>query len=497
MAKFCLLTGATGFLGRYLLKDLAAAGVPLAVIARRGKLQSARDRIEVIMAAWEARRGHCLPRPVVFEGDLHSDNLGLDESAMRWVGAHCDTVLHSAASMSFVPDEATGEPRRTNVEGAARLLEFCRTTRIRRFHHVSTAYICGLRTGRVLESELDLGQALGNVYEESKLAAEKLLRDAQCLDVLTVYRPASIVGDSETGAANNFHGFYLPLQLAYAFSAAVPPEVMDQRFSALLGLTGQEGKNLVPVDWISAAIAHLFTHSEHHGKVYHLTHPHPTTVRAIQQVIQEAIRTYSTRPTADRVNSEELATYEKLFYGQMSIYRSHWRDDPIFDRTNTDAAVPHLPCPEMDHAMLMHVARYPIATNFEQRRYEPVSIEFDVAGRLGQLITSENDGSPGRADGSVDMHVTGPGGGQWRLLMREGMLIAAQVTSTDGADAMCHLSSETFAAVARGRLSVGESLGRGQIVIEGPTASRERIVRAVEQATASAGQPVAGPKTNT
>ena len=117
MAKCCLLTGATGFLGRYLLKDLAVADVPLAVLARRGKLQSARDRIEAIMAAWEARRGHRLPRPVVLEGDLHSENLGLDAAATRWVTAHCDTVLHSAASMNFVPDEASGEPRRTNVDG--------------------------------------------------------------------------------------------------------------------------------------------------------------------------------------------------------------------------------------------------------------------------------------------------------------------------------------------------------------------------------------------
>ena len=330
------------------------------------------------------------------------------------------------------------------------MLEFCGTTGIRRFHHVSTAYICGLRTGRVLETELDLGQPLGNVYEESKLAAEMMLRQAQCLDVLTVYRPASIVGDSQTGAVNNYHGFYLPLQLAYAFSAAVPPEVMDQRFSALLGLTGQEGKNLVPVDWISAAIAHLFTHPEYHGRVYHLTHPHPTTVRAIQQVIQEAIRTYSKRATADRVNPEELATYEKLFYSQMSIYRSHWRDDPIFDRTNTDAAAPgSLPCPEMDRAALMRVARYPIETGFGQRRYEPVSLDFDVAQRLGGLVPLGDDAAAGRADGSIQMQVTGPGGGQWRLLLRDGMLIGAQVTATDGANAACHLSSETFASVAQ------------------------------------------------
>ena len=179
MVKCCLLTGATGLLGRHLLYDLTAAGVPLAVLARRGRLQPARDRVEAIMALWESRRGHLLPRPAVLEGDLHGESLGLDAQAAGWVAAHCDSVLHSAASMSFVADETSGEPRRTNVEGLARLLEFCRRTGIRRFHHVSTAYICGLREGRVLESELDQGQPLGNVYEESKLAAEKMLRGAR------------------------------------------------------------------------------------------------------------------------------------------------------------------------------------------------------------------------------------------------------------------------------------------------------------------------------
>ena len=108
----------------------------------------------------------------------------------------------------------------------------------------------------------------------------------------------------------------------------------------------------MPVDWLSAAITHLFTHPEYHGRTYHLTHPRPTTVALIQKVIQEAIRRYSKRPTARQVDPQELANYERLFCSQMSIYRSHWRDDPLFDRTNADAALADFPCPEMDQATL-------------------------------------------------------------------------------------------------------------------------------------------------
>ena len=60
--KYHLLTGATGLLGRYLVRDLLAAGVPLAVLVRPGKAQTPDDRLEAIMAHWDAA-GRCLPGP--------------------------------------------------------------------------------------------------------------------------------------------------------------------------------------------------------------------------------------------------------------------------------------------------------------------------------------------------------------------------------------------------------------------------------------------------
>ncbi len=489
MDKCCLLTGSTGLLGRHLLHDLTVADVPLAVLVRPGKLQPARDRIDAIMAPWEAQKGRLLQRPFVLEGDLRMPDLGLDERARRWVANHCDSVLHSAASMAFVADEKEGEPQRTNVEGVKHLLAFCRQAGIRRFHHVSTAYVCGLREGRVLESELDMGQQLGNVYEQSKLAAEKLLRGAECFDSLTVYRPASIVGHSVTGATTNYHGFYLPLQLAYAFSVAVPPEVMDARFSALLGLTGREGKNLAPVDWLSAAITYLFTHGEHHGRTYHLTNPRPVTVRLIQHVIQEAIHRYSKRPTAERISPKELAGYERLFYSQMLVYRSHWRDDPQFDRTNTDAALGHLACPEMDEELLMRVARYAIEANFGERLHEPVVRTYDVGQHMAPWVEASDDRLGPSGGEVIGLEVTGAGGGQWRLMLDDGAVIGAEMGMADGEAAVCHLNAETFAGLVGGRLNAGDAIVRGRIVVEGPSVAFDRAVRALNQVATAINQP--------
>lgn len=482
---YCLLTGSTGLVGRYLLRDLLAAGVPMAVITRPEKLLTAEQRIEAVMSHWEGEEGRTLPRPVVLEGDLCQPELGLDAESRRWVARHCETILHSAASMAFRPDNH-GEPWRTNVNGLEHLLAFCRQAGIRQLHHISTAYICGLRTGRILETELDEGQQMGNVYEDSKIKAEKLLR-AAAFDSLTVYRPASIVGDSQTGYSTNYHGFYLPLQLAYSFCSRIPPKQMNERFLALLGLSGQEGKNLVPADWLAAAIAHIFLHPEHHGRTYHLTSPRPATVQLIQQVIQDAIERYSKRATTTNVDPKELAIFEKLFYEQMTIYQSHWRDDPIFDRTNTEQALGHLPCPAMDYDLLMRVAKYPIETNFTLRRHTPVVSPIDVGKHLEPFrragATLDN-GAP--AADQIALQINGSGGGQWRLLVRDGCVLGVEPGLGPAATAGYYLNSETFAALARGKLTVPQSVNTGRLIIEGPRGAHDRLIHILEKVLTSA-----------
>lgn len=455
------MTGATGLLGRYLLRDLLDAGFSLAVLVRPAKLQSASDRLEAVMAHWEGIAGRALPRPVILEGTLDEPGLGLSDSTRRWVARNCRAVIHSAASMTFKPDER-GEPFRTNVHGLGNLLGFCRHTGLRRFHHVSTAYVCGLREGLVHETELDLGQTMGNVYEESKLRAETILRDADCFDMLTIYRPASIVGDSRTGYTTTYHGFYLPLQLAYSFASAVPPALMNERFSARLGLTGNEGKNFVPVDWVSAAIAHIVSHPELHGRTYHLASPRPVSVRLFQTVIQEAIERYSGRPLAAEANEKELALYERLFHDQMLIYRSHWRDDPQFDLTLSAEALRHLPCPEMDHDLLLRVARYPVENRFSRPRYTPPAAVFQVRQHLERFL-HETGQQPGGVE--VAMTIDGCGGGQWHLLARGRQILGMEAGLGEQPVAGFHLSAETFGELVCGQRSVEQLVDSGRVVI--------------------------------
>ena len=475
---YFLLTGSTGLVGRYLVRELIESGLALAVVVRSSKLESSAERFDAVMRYWESEVGYALPRPVVLEGNLCSPGLGLSEQDRRWIAEHCEAVVHCGASMVFREDQH-GEPFRTNVNGVENLLQLCRETRLRRFHHVSTAYLCGLREGRILETEVDLGQELGNVYEQSKLRAEKLVRQADFLDELTICRPASVVGDFRTGFVTSAHGFYLPLQLAHIVADKINVRDMNDRFMSLLGLRGNEGKNLVPVDWLAKAIATIVANPALHGRTYHLASARPVAVATIQRIIQKAIEAYHPNPLRTS-GGADLSVYESLFQEYMRIYQSHWRDDPQFDLTNTRDALPHLPCPELDEEALMRIARFPIERNFNLSPFRKVEPAYDVAGHLGGLVQA-NGKHGAAAPERCNFQVNGRGGGQWQLLLHDDQLCGIERGLAEQEANKCYMTSSTFRLLMERQLSVAQSIDAGRVVIEGESRRRQRLSAALEK----------------
>ena len=293
--KSLLITGITGLLGSYLIRDLLLDGRSLAVVVRRSRKQSAAARVESILAHWEQVLGKRLPRPIVLEGDLTQPLCGLDADARRWVGEHCDELLNNAASLTFRGSDRAEEPWRTNVTGTSEVLALARETGLRHVHHVSTAYVCGLRSGLVMENDLDVGQEFGNDYERSKVEAEKLVRAAAAsasgfLDTATIYRPSIIVGDTTTGWTSTYHGLFAALRLGHTLLTRVTKGTTSG--PALLGLIGvalHDTKNFVPVDWVSSVIAHAAQTPSARGTTYHLTHPDPLSMDMVGRLVQQAV----------------------------------------------------------------------------------------------------------------------------------------------------------------------------------------------------------------
>ena len=478
-----LLTGATGLLGNYLLRDLSLANIPVAVIVRSNRRQTARQRIEAVMCRWEEEIGRMLPRPVVLEGDISQVDLGLDPVALRWIANYCSTVIHNAASLTFHSTSEDGEPWRSNVGGVKNVLDLCRNTQIRNLHHVSTAYVSGLRTDRVLESELDVGQEFSNDYECSKRDAEKLVRKADFLDSVTVFRPAIIIGDSKTGLATTYHGYYAALQLSHMIVKAIPPDetglVGGQKVR--LTVTGTETKHLVPVDWVSAVMVHVMTHPELHSQTYHLTPRHPVTTRMIRDVLEQAVGFYGATLVGVGDRPRNASEAEALFYEHIRVYNSYWKTDPTFDRTNTEQAAPHLPCPHVDRDLLYKLSLIVIANDFPGPSKRPMLPEFDVESHLQTLIEQLADEAVQTSDERLlGLNVIGHGGGQWQLIVRGDRVIGLEPGNHVDRQATCRLDVETFAALVHGKTTWSDALWSGRIEVIG-TIPRKLFLTVTEQ----------------
>lgn len=361
-----LVTGATGLLGRYLMKDLLLRGQPLAVLVRKSRKQDPYQRVEAAMRSWEQVLGKPVPRPKVLAGDIASADLGLSADDEAWAKQHCTALLHNAASLSFVSTGRNSEPWRTNVDGTRYVLEFCKNHDIRSFHQVSTAYVCGKRDGLIRENELNVGQEFANPYEESKVESEEMVRAAG-FDSLTVHRPAIIIGDSKTGISFTYHNYYWMLQLADTLVRQVGVFNFTGKCRANViqfNVDGTERKNFVPVDWVSEAMARIIVDPKLHGETYHLTPRLPVSMRLVRDVMEEVIGFYGIGfyGAGERRQAEHEA--EDIFHQQMEVYASYWRDDPTFDATNTTRALPDLPCPHVDRPMLRRLSKVAIDNRF-------------------------------------------------------------------------------------------------------------------------------------
>jgi len=445
VSDYLLLTGSTGLLGRYLLRDLLLAGQRVAVVARATDKETVSQRIESILQPWEAELGLLLPRPICFEGDLCQEFLGLDENSRQWVAENCSSMLHSAAALKF-HEEADGEPWQTNVGGTRHVLQLCRETGIKKIHYVSTAYVCGMRTDRIREDALDLGQAFRNDYEKSKLEAETLVRNDSHLEEVTVYRPAVIAGDSKTGYTNTYHGLYMYLKIMCIMARNTEPGPDGVRHTPMqLDTTGDEPRNVIPVDWTSAVICHLVTSPESHGRTFHLA---PQVRMTARQMVEAGYSYFNSTGVefVGRSGERSEERLEKDFYENATMYRAYEDSDPEFDTTNVQKFAGHLPCPAIDESMLHRFMKFGEEDRWGKRRQKRATVSVDVGTYLQQSIEMI-DRAPADTIGpelTLGLDVQGPGGGQWSVAFSEQGLVAVQSGLSTACKATLTLTSAEF-----------------------------------------------------
>jgi thioester reductase-like protein/putative sterol carrier protein len=472
-----LLTGATGLLGRYILRDLLLEGFGVATLVRDGTKARAADRVAEVIDHWNTVLDRRLPEPVVVAGDLLGANLGLTGADRRWLASRCDAVVHAAASLEFRPS-LRGEPHATNVVGTGNLVEFCRRIGVSEFHYVSTAFVCGEIAGPVLEDDQDEDRCSHNVYEKSKSEAEAMVRVAAGLRP-TVYRPSVIVGDSQTGYTSTYHGIYRFIELASRLAQA-SNEPGDRDGPSLhlplrLPLTGDEHRDLVPVDWVARAIVSLVDRPDCHGRTYHLTASHPVPARLIKDVAEEVLGIEGVRFGGPEV-FDDPTPLERGFLDHIQEFWPYLHGDPRFDRRNLDAALPDLPCVRIDRPMLARLIRYAVSDGWGRRsRRNPtravsrarINCRLYVEEVFPSAMRRSRVARAAGLDVTVALEVIGPGGGQWTCEWIGGDLASVHRGLREGAEVRYRTDSDTFDDVIRGRQSPQEAFFARRIEVAG------------------------------
>ncbi|MFB7479976.1 amino acid adenylation domain-containing protein [Streptomyces anulatus] len=252
-----LLTGATGFVGAFLLDTLLAR-----TDARVHCLIRAADPQQAAVRLRETLDRFGLPAPpadrvVAVPGDLSRPGLGLAPADHRALAERIDTVFHNAASISLL----RGYPalRAGNTLGTAEIVRFAMTGRLKRLHHTSTlSVIPRLESGAArwpAEAELPELDGPGNGYVLSKRAAESLVAQAGRLGVpTTVHRLARVTGHSRTGAwtVDDFLARLLIGSLRVGLLPAHGPAEL-----------------WTPVDQVAEGMVHLALRPESEGGVFH------------------------------------------------------------------------------------------------------------------------------------------------------------------------------------------------------------------------------------
>jgi len=301
------------------------------------------------------------------------------------------------------------------------------------------------------------------------------------------------------GFTNTFHGFYKPLRIVQPFvEAFLEASLEPGSLLEVLGMTGDEVKNLVPVDWVSAVMTRIIADASLHGRTYHITSTRPTPVSRLCRVFEELVVEMAADLAAARAAAGpakastgfDPATLARLFEDQMHVYRAYWSDDPRFDSTLCTAAVPDLPAPELDDETIRRLCRFAIANRFRWpppgRAVRTVTARGLLEGRLGAASWM----APGGGE-SVGLSAAGGGGGQWTVRCDAGKPVSLHVGLPQAPAAVVRLAADTLAEILGRKADAAVTLARGAVSIEGDAAGR-RLAAAVVTSLAGGAAPAAG-----
>jgi nucleoside-diphosphate-sugar epimerase len=327
-----LLTGAAGLIGGEVASRLAKRGHQVSGLVHRNREIRGNDGSTPALHA-------------LLTGDV--TRLGLDLDAD--VAADHDLLIHCAATTRFdLTDEAY---QATNVDGTANALGVAQAAGMA-FLHVSTAYVCGERSGLIREDDPLPKAGFANGYEASKAAGEQLVVASGLR--WAIARPSVVVGDSVSGAIRTFDTIYAAFKLIAEGRVRHMPATSNATI------------DFVPIDHVAAGLVALAEDMPAaHGGRYHLVSGQPIPV----STFADGVGSYPqfVAPTLippDTFDPNTLPPLERRLYGRVAgLYSSYFQRDPEFDDARF-RDLTGLTSPPTGPAYLKRLIDYCIAVGF-------------------------------------------------------------------------------------------------------------------------------------
>jgi len=270
-SRSIFLTGFPGFIAGRLVERLADEETQFFLLVQSRFVETATKMAERI--AFET--GIPIENFVLVEGDIVLTDLGISPEDLETIQSETTEMFHLAAAYDLAIDKDIAFA--VNFEGTKNVNEFARGVKeLKRYNYVSTCYVAGRRKGEVLETELEHREGFRNFYEESKYLAEYEVEKLKSDLPVTIFRPSVVAGDSHTGETAKYDGIYYLIQYLRKWPAALRAINVGNKRVRL---------NLVPVDFVTEAIAALSADEKAIGKTIALADPAPLSTAELFDAI--------------------------------------------------------------------------------------------------------------------------------------------------------------------------------------------------------------------
>ena len=249
------VTGGTGFIGRHLIGRLLEREGTVHVLVRPGSER----RFEQLQARYPSAG----KRLRAVAGDLAQAQLGLSNKDRERLAGKIDHFFHVGAIYDL---NASAESQQAaNVDGTRNAVQCAAGLGARCFHHVSSIAVAGMYDGNFSEDMFEEAGDLPNPYFKTKYDSEAVVR-RECKVPWRIYRPSSVVGHSQTGEIDKIDGPYFAFKLLQKMRRLLPP------WFPLIGIESGQF-NVVPVDYVAAAMDYLAHKEGLDGECFHLVNP--------------------------------------------------------------------------------------------------------------------------------------------------------------------------------------------------------------------------------